>query len=85
MLGLVSEGLGTLALGFRMPSSLYATYYMASWSGHDIQKLLRSHWGIEMWGWGFAFGQMLFPCPCGRGLCTCSGYPDPNAGVELLG
>ena len=30
-----------------------------AWSGHDVEQLLAHH-GIEMWGVGFAYGELFF-------------------------
>jgi hypothetical protein len=79
MLGLVSEGLGTLA-GSNVVV-FFAPLY-GEWSGRDIEKLLR-YWGIEMWGWGFSYGEMFFHVRAEESALAQDILL--NAGVELLG
>ena len=51
-----------------------------TWSGHDINHLLAQH-GIEMWGWGFAYGELFFRVR--KSKAEWAQYLMLRAGVQL--
>ena len=50
------------------------------WSGHNINQLLAQH-GIEMWGWGFAYGELFFRVR--KSKAEWAQYLMLRAGVQL--
>ena len=51
-----------------------------AWRGHDINQLL-AEYGIEMWGWGFAYGELFFRVR--RNKAEWAQYLMLRAGVPL--